>query len=62
MNNQLYTQNFYQSLQEGSRLSAQEVVPLVMELIQPTSVVDVGCGLGTWIAVFRDAGVEEYLA
>ena len=61
MNNQLYTQNFYQSLQEGSRLSAQEVVPLVMELIQPTSVVDVGCGLGTWIAVLRDAGVEEYL-
>ncbi|MDB9373117.1 methyltransferase domain-containing protein [Nodularia sphaerocarpa] len=61
MNNQLYTQNFYQSIREGSRLSAQAVVPLVMELIPVKSLVDVGCGLGTWLSVFKDFGIEDYL-
>jgi hypothetical protein len=27
--------------------------------MQPTSVVDVGCGLGVWLSVFRDHGVED---
>ena len=61
MNNQPYTQNFYESLREGSRCSAQEVVPLVMELTQANSLVDVGCGLGTWLSAFQDAGIEDYL-
>ena len=61
MNNQPYTQNFYQSIREGSRLSAQAVVPLVMELIPAKSLVDVGCGLGTWLSVFKEFGIEDYI-
>lgn len=41
--------------------AANEVVPIVMELIQPASVIDVGCGIGTWLAVFEEAGVQETL-
>lgn len=36
-------------------------MPIVMDLLNPTSVVDVGCGLGSWLAVFRDYGVERIL-
>lgn len=56
-----YTENFYEMLTQGSRRSAREIVPLVLEFIQPKSVVDVGCGLGSWLSVFKDLGIGECL-
>lgn len=41
--------------------AAREVVPLIIQLINPKSVLDVGCGTGTWLKVFEDHGVNEYL-
>src|SRR5579871_1000019 len=41
--------------------SASRVVPRIIELFAPRSVVDVGCGLGTWLETFRTHGVEELL-
>ncbi|HEY9662067.1 MAG TPA: methyltransferase domain-containing protein, partial [Allocoleopsis sp.] len=61
METELYTRNFYDSLHEGSRQSARAIVPIVMELIQPKSVLDVGCGTGNWLAVFHEYGIEDYL-
>jgi SAM-dependent methyltransferase len=37
------------------------VVPLFLDFFQPTSVVDFGCGLGTWLKAFKDNGVKEIL-
>ena len=54
-----YSEGFYQRHQDGMRRSAREVVPLVMDLVRPTSVIDVGCGVGTWLSVFRETGVED---
>lgn len=34
--------------------SARAVVPLVLDLISPKSVVDIGCGVGTWLSVFAE--------
>ncbi len=45
----------------GSLQSARIVVPIVISLVQPRSVVDVGCGLGAWLSVFRENGVERIL-
>jgi SAM-dependent methyltransferase len=45
----------------ASRRSADVVVPLVLELTSPASVVDVGCGTGSWLASFRANGVEDVL-
>ena len=56
---QPYTETFYNSQKEGSRRSAEAIVPLVLDLIQPQSVVDVGCGVGTWLSVFKRLGVED---
>lgn len=55
----VYGEGFYESRQEGSRRSAEEIVPLIMEMVQPKSVVDVGCGVGTWLSVFQEFGVED---
>jgi SAM-dependent methyltransferase len=56
-----YTDEFYQALQEGTRRSARAIVPLVLELIDPRSVIDVGCGIGIWLSVFKEYGVSDIL-
>ncbi|PWT85168.1 MAG: hypothetical protein C5B57_03460 [Blastocatellia bacterium] len=56
-----YTDEFFAGHLEGSRRSARLIVPLIVDLVRPRRVVDVGCGRGTWLAVFRDHGAEEIL-
>lgn len=41
--------------------SAYEIVPLFLELFKPQSVIDVGCGLGEFIKVFKEKGVSDVL-
>ena len=45
----------------GSHRSAQVVVPLLIDLLAPRSVVDLGCGTGEWLSVFREHGVDDVL-
>lgn len=54
-----YDQRFYDEQRDLSRRSAAEVVPLLMEMVEPTSVVDVGCGVGTWLRAFVDRGITD---
>jgi SAM-dependent methyltransferase len=54
-----YTPEYHQELEASARRSAEVVVPMLIELIRPTSVIDVGCGKGAWLAVFREEGVED---
>jgi SAM-dependent methyltransferase len=50
---------FYAYQKTGSLSSADAVVPVVRDIVQPASVVDVGCGVGGWLAAFARAGVED---
>ena len=59
MNN--YLKEFYLALQEGALQSARTIVPLVIELIQPSSIIDIGCGNGAWISIFREHGIEDVI-
>ena len=43
----------------GSGESAGVAVPLLIEAAAPRSAVDVGCGLGHWLAVLKEHGVED---
>jgi 2-polyprenyl-3-methyl-5-hydroxy-6-metoxy-1,4-benzoquinol methylase len=54
-----YTEEFSESQRVGSRRSAEAIVPIVLKLIQPRNVIDVGCGLGTWLSVFGQLGIED---
>lgn len=55
----LYGKVFYESHREGSARSAAIVAPVLMDLLRPRSIVDVGCGDGLWLAAFHDQGVED---
>ncbi len=52
-----YTSRFFEDIRPGSRKSAQEIVPLVLDVIPCQSVVDVGCGECAWLRVFKEHGV-----
>lgn len=56
-----YTRQFYRTRREGSRRSARLVIPLILRLVQPRTVVDVGCGDGSWLAVLNELGVADTL-
>lgn len=57
----IYNELFFNSIDEPSKRSADIVAPIVFEIIQPQSVVDVGCGVGTWLAAFSKLGVKDIL-
>ena len=62
MNKTPYDQAFYEHQSDGSRRSAEVVLPIVFDWTGfPKSVVDVGCGVGTWLAACAANGVDEIL-
>jgi SAM-dependent methyltransferase len=44
-----------------NKQSAEVIVPILLEQFNISSVVDVGCGPATWLAVFRDSGIDDYM-
>jgi SAM-dependent methyltransferase len=54
-----YSRDFFTNLSEGSGASAAIVVPLVLSLLPARSVIDVGCGVGTWAAQFLANGITD---
>jgi SAM-dependent methyltransferase len=38
---------------------AKAFIPILSKYIQPSSVLDVGCGIGTWLRVFQDKGIDD---
>ena len=56
-----YSQEFYKRLRGGASESARRIVPWLLDLLHPESVVDVGCGTGAWLAVFGECGVRDLL-
>ena len=57
----IYGEWFYAGQKDGSAASAEQILPLVFDLVLPSSVVDVGCGTGAWLAVARNLGADSVL-
>jgi cyclopropane fatty-acyl-phospholipid synthase-like methyltransferase len=56
-----YNDTFYDDQVDGSYKSSVELVPHILELTGARSVLDVGCGLGTWLKTYAQLGVSDYL-
>jgi SAM-dependent methyltransferase len=61
MKSLFYNELFYKLISETSFDSARIIVPLVLDLLNPKSVVDVGCGVAAWLAVFKGHGIDDVL-
>ena len=60
MKKQLYNVAFYDA-RTDSLMSARHIVPIVMQLIRPKSVIDIGCGTGAFLSIFNEKGVKDIL-
>lgn len=57
-----YDREFFAAKRGGSARSAERILPIVLELTGPiASLVDVGCGIGTWAHVAAWLGVDEVI-
>jgi SAM-dependent methyltransferase len=54
-----YTASFYERQSNETHTSSDVIVPLLLELIHPQSVIDVGCGTGSWLRTFGQHGIKE---
>lgn len=54
-----YDADFFDKRAAACLASAKVLVPLAIDLVRPQSVVDVGCGDGAWLSVFRAHGVAR---
>jgi hypothetical protein len=54
-----YTTAFFKDQITGSRKSADMIAGICQELLHPESVIDIGCGVGTWLAAFRALGISD---
>jgi hypothetical protein len=54
-----YTQDYYAGNTSSSASSAREVLSFIFELWAPKSVVDFGCGVGTWLNVAGTLGASR---
>jgi len=45
--------------EQANRASAIRVLDILTTYLQPAAVLDVGCGIGTWLSVLSDRGVAD---
>jgi len=57
-----YSDAFFVGQRDISSTSAGVIVPIVLSLVPAKSVIDVGCGVGTWSARFLEHGVSDLVA
>jgi SAM-dependent methyltransferase len=60
LNETPYDSGFFDEQVVDALRSARLIVPLIMEMLKPRSVVDVGCGLGAWLRAFSENGVAKF--
>ncbi len=54
-----YDAVFFRYVNSTARAAAETIVPLLHEQLNCDSVLDVGCGQGAWLAVWRSRGVTD---
>ncbi len=53
-----YDDTFFDYVNAGAIRSARHFLPVVLDALGPRTVLDVGCGRGAWLSVWRELGVE----
>ncbi len=56
-----YTTEFFQNRKMLTQRSAEVILALLFSTVKPKSVIDLGCGTGTWLAESKKQGVSKVL-
>ncbi len=57
--NHEYTASFYERQSNETRNSADVIVTQLIDMVNPQSVIDVGCGTGSWLRAFLEHGIKD---
>ena len=62
INMYIYDEKFYEISEDAREQDAEIVVPQIINWLKPKSIIDFGCGLGTWLSVVKqvDLNIEIY--
>lgn len=55
----IYDKNFFVNQVNTSYKSAQQIIPIILEIFKPKSVIDIGSGAGGWLYVFKEYGIDN---
>jgi SAM-dependent methyltransferase len=56
-----YDKNFFNKQKDRSFKSASIIAPEIIQIFNPKSVVDIGCGMGGWLKAFEQNGLSNIL-
>lgn len=59
MKKTVYSNDFYLQFREKKLNSAKEILPIIFELVNPKSLIDIGCGTGDWLSIAKNLGIKE---
>jgi SAM-dependent methyltransferase len=54
-----YDDAFFRYVSESAKRSARNLLPILLREITVPSILDVGCGQGAWLSVWRELGVRD---
>lgn len=57
-----YNSTFYETISGASTNSAREILPPLLEVIRPRSMLELGSGSGAWTAVGLEYGIQDCIA
>ena len=57
----VYSTDFFDNQRDGSLGSATIILPLLIDIFRPTSLIDVGCGQGTWSKTALALGIGDQI-
>ena len=57
-NRKIYDKNYYKVITKPAVEFATKMLPFITNFIRPRSVIDVGCGEGSWLYVWKKFGVD----
>lgn len=55
----LYDSEFYAAIHTDAQSSARAILPRLIAMTRPSSVIDVGCGSGAWAQTFLELGIAD---
>lgn len=56
-----YNKKFYINEDKHANRSAQKIIPILKSNITISSVLDVGCGTGSWLSIWLKSGIQNIL-
>jgi hypothetical protein len=54
-----YSTQFFDNQRDGSLASAKVVLPMLIDIFRPRSLIDIGCGQGTWSKTAITCGIGD---